>query len=141
MSFRTWYANRLIGHAIKVAVTKGDGGVDVSVSDRNLSIGVYDPGSVKEGNDRSLDGTLYNNGAIWLGSNANPTYVPESFDDDEADGKPVHSQKYKAEFENDIVEKFFGGNLERLVKGAIATAAFAALLSFGDVVLTLQNAG
>lgn len=140
MSLRTWYANKLKNHAERVAVKRGDGIKKTVIDGRSIQFEYTDPDDV--GPDRHYDPTHYNDAVLYLGDNANPTRVtPSDADDPDEEFETMNSKRYRTALESHIVEKFFGGNLERLIKLSIIASGAAALFAIGAIFAVVEYAG
>lgn len=142
MGIRIRIANWLSSMAYKIAVVKGRSVRRFHHHDRTIDVSYIDP--EKPGDGKAYDGRLYRDAVLYLGDNAQPSYIDPMDDEcDEcgAEGQKIHSQLFKAVLESDSEEKFFSDSLKKWVQYAAfagAGAFFAALMA---AIMVYQYAG
>lgn len=141
MKFRIRFANWLNRRAYKMA-KKGGGYRKHHHHGRSIDVSYIHPDDHDEG--LTFDGRLYERSVVYLGDNANPSYIDpidEGCDECGSEGQKIHSQLFKSVMQDDSEEKVFSDSLKKWCQYAAYGGLSAAVMAAVAVAMVYQYAG
>lgn len=141
MKLRIRLANWLNSKAMKMA-KKAGGYRKHHHHDRSIDVSFVHPDDAGDG--LVFDGRLYENSVVYLGDNAQPSYIDPIDDGCEecgSVGQKIHSQLFKSVMQSDSEEKVFSDSLKKWCQYAAYGGLSAAVMAAVAVAMVYQYAG